>query len=159
MTEVSKDISLAQRKIIQGVFIISTRSGEKINAMTAAWVSRASFTPPIITVSVGKTRYTHDLISASGVFAVHVLGHEHIAIGKHFGLKSGRKTDKFAGMDYETKATGSPIIKDCLSWMDCKTVGEIDAGDHTLFVGEVLAAGVIKEDGVPLAYERDSFYK
>lgn len=159
MSEASKEISLAQRKIIQGVFVISTRAGEKINAMTAAWVSRASFTPPIITVSVGKTRYTHDLISASGVFAVHVLGHEHIHIGKHFGLKSGRKTDKFAVIDYETKTTGSPIIRDCLSWMDCKAIGQIDAGDHTVFVGEVLEAGVIKEDGVPLAYERESFYK
>lgn len=155
--EVKPEISHAQKHIIHGVYIISTKLGDKVNALTAAWVARASFVPPLITVSVGKTRYSHDMIAKSGVFAVNVLGPENINHGKHFGLKTGKKTDKFEGIDYDTKVTGSPILKDCISWLDCKVVGTHDAGDHTLFIGEVLDGGVIRE-GKALIYDRDSFY-
>lgn len=155
---IKQEISLAQRHIVHGVYVISTRLGEKVNAMTAAWVGRASFEPPLITVAIGKTRYSHDMIQESGVFAVNVLGADNIATGKHFGLKSGRKTDKFAGVGYDTKTTGSPILRDCIAWMDCKAVSHHDAGDHTIFIGEVLEAGVLREAST-LVYDKESFYK
>lgn len=155
----SPEISHALKKIIHGVYVISTRHEGRVNAMTAAWVARASFEPPLITVSVGTGRFSHDMIKGSGVFAVNVLGPDNIETGKHFGLKTGRKTDKFAGIEYDTKATGSPILKDCLSWIDCKVVSYHEAGDHTLFIGEVIDGGVLREDAPTLIYDRDSFYK
>ncbi|MBI5493030.1 MAG: flavin reductase [Deltaproteobacteria bacterium] len=156
---VKPEVSHAQKYILNGVFVISTKLGDRVNAMTAAWVSRASFDPPLITVSIGKTRFSHDMIKDSGVFAVNVLGPEHIQTGKHFGLKTGRKTDKFAGMDYDVKATGSPILKDCIAWMDCRVVSSHDAGDHTLFIGEVVDGGVVKEGSAPLVYDKEGFFK
>ena len=72
--------------------------------------------------------------------------------GKRFGLKTGRKTDKFEGLDYETKVTGAPVLKECLAWLDCRVVSYHDAGDHTLFIGEVLDAGVRREGDKPLLY-------
>lgn len=155
---VKPEVSLAQRKIVHGVYVISTRLGERVNAMTAAWVARASFEPPLITVAVGKTRYSHDMIRDSGVFAVNVLGEDNIPAGKHFGLKSGRKTDKFEGVEYDTSVTGSPILRDALAWMDCKVVSFHDAGDHTIFIGEVLEGGVNRDEPT-LIYDKESFYK
>jgi len=99
------------------------------------------------------------MIRDSGVFAVNVLGHDNIETGRHFGLKTGRKTDKFAGVDYDTKATGCPILKDAIAWMDCKVVSFHDAGDHTLFIGEVIDGGVLKEDAKGIIYEKESFFK
>ncbi len=154
---VKPEISLALRRIIHGVYVISTKNEGKVNAMTAAWVARASFDPPLITISVGNTRHSHGMIKNSGVFAVNVLSAENIPTGKHFGLKSGKKTDKFAGVDYDVKATGSPILKDCIAWMDCKVVSSMEAGDHTLFIGEVLDAGVIRE-AQTLIYDKEKFY-
>lgn len=159
MEQVKPEISAAQHKIIHGVYVISTKLGDKVNAMTAAWVARASFSPPLITVSVGKTRFSHDMIKASGIFAINVLGPDNIDVGKHYGLKSGRKTDKFDGVEYDTKATGSPILRGCVAWMDCKVVGSLDAGDHTLFIGEVLDAGVLRNDTPTLIYDRDVFFR
>lgn len=156
---IKPEISRAQRKIIHGVYVISTKLNDRVNAMTAAWVARASFDPPLITVSVGRTRFTHDMIKGSGVFAVNVLSPDAMATGKHFGMKSGKKTDKFAGVEYFTSVTGSPILKDCIAWMDCAVVSLCDAGDHTLFIGEVLDGGVLSEDATTLIYDRDSFYK
>lgn len=159
MEQVKPEISAAQKNIIHGVYVISTKLGDKVNAMTAAWVARASFSPPLITVSIGKTRFSHDMIKASGVFAINVLGPDNIDVGKHYGLKSGKKTDKFAGVEYDTKTTGSPILRDCIAWMDCKVVGSLDAGDHTLFIGEVLDAGVMAVDTSTLIYDRDIFFR
>ena len=154
---VKPEVSLAQRKIIHGVYVISTVLKGRVNAMTAAWVARASFDPPLITVSVGKTRFSHDMIKESGVFALNCLGPDNVDIARRFGLKSGRKTDKFKGVEYDTKTTGSPVLRDALAWMDCKVVSHHDAGDHTLFVGEVLDGGVLGEGGT-LAYDREAIY-
>lgn len=156
---IKPDISHAERKIVHGVYVISTRHEDRINAMTAAWVARASFDPPLVTISVGKTRFTHDMIKGSGVFAVNVLSPDVISTARHFGLKSGRKTDKFEGVDYFTSVTGSPILKDCVAWMDCKVATVCDAGDHTLFIGEVLDGGVLREGAATLIYDKETFYK
>ena len=157
MVSIKPEVSRAQRKIINGIYVVSTRLGDRINAMTASWVCRASFSPPLLTVSIGKTRHTHDLIAASGVFAVHALGPDQIDVAKRFGLKTGGKTDKFAGVEYTTRVTGSPILKDCIAWIDCRVVAGHDAGDHTLFIGEMLDGEVVRD--VPtVLYDRESFY-
>jgi len=159
VSSVKEEISRAQALITHGVYVISTVHEGRANALTAAWVSRASFVPPLVTVSVGKTRFSHDMIRKAGIFAINILGPEDIDMGKHFGLKTGRKTDKFAGIEYVTKATGAPVLVKCDAWLDCRVASIHDAGDHTLFVGEVLDAGVRREGSRPLVYERGSFFK
>ncbi|WKZ33324.1 MAG: flavin reductase family protein [Thermodesulfobacteriota bacterium] len=159
MSSVKEEISKAQGLISHGVYVISTVHEGRANALTAAWVARASFVPPLVTVSVGKARFSHDLIRDAGIFAVNILGPEDVSIGKHFGLKTGRKTDKFAGIEYEIKATGAPVLVECAAWLDCRVASSHDAGDHTLFIGEVLEAGVRRQGAKPLIYERENFFK
>jgi flavin reductase (DIM6/NTAB) family NADH-FMN oxidoreductase RutF len=156
---IKPEISSAERKILHGVFVISTRLNDRVNAMTAAWVCRASFEPPLVTISIGKTRFSHDMIMDSGVFAVNVLGEDGIETGRHFGLKTGKKTDKFMNVRYATKATGCPILLDAIAWMDCRVASYHDAGDHTLFIGEVLDGGVEREGIKPLVYDKEGFYR
>ncbi len=155
---VKKEISEALHRITHGVYVISAKHSNKINAMTAAWVARASFVPPLVTVAVGKTRYSHDLIKAGGVFAVNILGAEEIKTGKHFGLTTGRNVDKFRDVIYDTKVTGSPILKDVIAWLDCKVISHHDTGDHTLFIGEVLDGGMLKDEE-PIVYKKEVFFK
>lgn len=154
---VKKEITEAMRKITHGVYVISTKADDKVNALTAAWVAHASFNPPLVSIAVGKTRYTHDLIKKAGVFAINILGKGEIPIGKHFGLTSGKNVDKFSNIEYESKVTGSPILKDALAFLDCRVVSSLEAGDHTIFVGEVLEAGILKDED-PLVYQRRDFF-
>jgi flavin reductase (DIM6/NTAB) family NADH-FMN oxidoreductase RutF len=158
MASIKEEVSKAQKYIAHGVYVISTVHEGRVNALTAAWVARASFVPPLITVSIGKTRFSHGMILDSGVFAVSILAPDEIEMGRHFGLKTGRKTDKFEGIDYETRVTGSPILKKCIAWLDCKVVSFHDAGDHTIFIGEVLDGGVNREGASTLIYDRESFF-
>lgn len=159
MSAVKEEISKAQKYVTHGVYVISTAHNGRLNALTAAWVARASFVPPLITVSVGTARFSHEMIKESGIFAVSILGPEDIELGKQFGLKTGRKTDKFEGVDYEIKTTGAPVLMGCIAWLDCKVASYHEAGDHTIFIGEVVDAGTRREGARPLAYEREDFFK
>ncbi len=150
-------IEKAFRQIQNGVFVITTRNEDRVNGMTAVWVARSSFKPPLLSVSIGKSRFSHDMINKSKVFAVNILSEKQIAEGKYFGFKSGRTTDKFKGVEYTTGKTGSPILKGIAGYFDCMVVNSCDAGDHTIFVGEVLDAEVY-ENNLPLLYRHDDFF-
>lgn len=145
------------RKIQSGLFIVTTKSGDRINGLTVAWLSRASIEPPMVSVSIGITRYTHELIKESGVFAVNILKEGQTDIAKHFGFHSGKNINKFEKISYEVSSTGSPILKDVAGYLDCKVVRSCIAGDHTIFIGEVIAGGTTP-DSNPMLYKHEDFF-
>ena len=137
------DIDRAFNVQIRGVMVITTKWGGKLNGMSAAWVSRASEQPFLVMASVYKKNYSHDLIQNSRIFAVNYLveGQQNLAI--HFGKQSGREVDKFRKVLYSTDKTGAPILKDCLAFLDCRVINQMDSGDHTIFLGKVLSGKVV----------------
>ena len=144
--------------LVQGVYVVTTRLGDRVNGMTAAWVSQLSFSPLLVMVSIAPPRYSHDLIKESGVFAINVLTSEQVDLGKRFGYKSGRKVDKFAGLDYLTGVTGAPILPQAYAFLELKLVDTFPAGDHTLFIGEVLDAKVLHPQAQPLIFVKSEFF-
>jgi flavin reductase (DIM6/NTAB) family NADH-FMN oxidoreductase RutF len=144
--------------LVQGVYVVTTRLGDRVNGMTAAWVSQVSFSPLLVMVSIAPPRYSHDLIKESGVFAINVLTSEQVDLGKRFGYKSGRKVDKFAGLDYLTGVTGAPILPQAYAFLELKLVDTFPAGDHTLFIGEVLDAKVLHPQAQPLIFVKSEFF-
>ena len=141
----------AERKLISGVFVIGSKRKNKVNALTAVWVSRVSFNPSLVMASIGEGRYTLDMIKESKVFSVNILGKSQVDAVKHFGFQSGRNANKFEKIDYETSKTGSPLLKDCIAWMDCEVVGEYKTGDHVIFIGKVVDEKVLSDEE-PLKY-------
>lgn len=131
--------------IPQGVSIITTQTEGKRNGMAASWVSRVAEQPFLVMVSIWHNNYSNELIKKSRIFAVNILKAGQKEVAKHFGQKSGRTVDKFQNVLYETKKTGAPILQDCLGYLDCRLHSLLEAGDHTLFVGEVVEAGFQKK--------------
>ncbi|MEM3522697.1 MAG: flavin reductase family protein [Candidatus Bathyarchaeia archaeon] len=144
-------------KILNGVAIVTSKMDNKINGLSVAWITQVSFQPPLVAVSIGKTKYTHEMIKNSKVFAVSILYEGQVDVAKHFGLRSGKEIDKFLNIPYETKITGAPILKDCLAYIDCKLEASFDIGDHTIFVGKILDAG-IKQNKKPLIYNPKDYW-
>lgn len=144
--------------LVHGVYVVTTRLGDKVNGMTAAWVSQVSLNPLLIMASIAPARYSHNLIKESGIFAINVLTIEQVELGKRFGFKSGRKIDKFAGLDYLTAATGAPILPQAYAYLDLKLVHTFDAGDHSLFVGEVVEAKILHPQSRPLVFNKNDFF-
>jgi flavin reductase (DIM6/NTAB) family NADH-FMN oxidoreductase RutF len=149
---------IAFTALVHGVYIITTASGTRVNGMTASWVSQVSLNPLLLMVSIAPSRYTHDLIKESEVFAVNVLTADQVDLGKRFGFASGRRVDKFAGLDFITAATGSPILPQAYAYFDARLVGTFPAGDHTLFVGEVVAAKILHPEIQPLVFSKKDFF-
>lgn len=139
--------SKALYKIGYGMYIVSSKKGNKINAQIANTVFQITSEPPTVAVSINRNNLTWDYINASGVFGVSVVCQEAplAFIGK-FGFKSGRDTDKFAGVNYKLGQTGAPLVLDNTnSYMEAKVTNRMDMGTHTVFVGELVDADVLNE--------------
>ncbi len=144
--------------LVHGVYVVTTRLDDTVNGMTAAWVSQVSLKPLLVMVSIAPPRYSHKLIEESGIFAVNVLTRDQVELGKRFGYRSGRKVDKFSGLQYSTAATGAPILPQAYAYLDLRLVQTFPAGDHTLFVGEVVDAKILHPQAQPLVFKKSDFF-
>jgi len=123
--------------------VLATVSGEKDNIITLAMCHVFSFRPPLLGIGVGPRRYSHGLLKASKDFAVNIPSRHMVAAVELCGTKSGRKVDKFqaAGLTREkAERVSAPLIAECPVNIECVKVKELETGDHTWFVGEIVAA-------------------
>jgi flavin reductase (DIM6/NTAB) family NADH-FMN oxidoreductase RutF len=143
----------ALRHLTHGVYVLGTRRGRQSNAMTASWVMQTSERPPCVAVAVRDDRYSHDLILESETFALSVLRDDQVDVATHFSDTSGEYYDKLQGVPYGLTPGGSPFLLDCLAYLDCKVMGTVRAGEHTVIVGEVTAGDTLDDDNYPLIYD------
>ncbi|MER5423640.1 flavin reductase [Streptosporangium roseum] len=123
-----------------GVVIVTTGTpGGGWHGMTASSFSSVSVDPPLVLVCLARSTRTHRLIQERGTFAVSVLGRDQAELGRRFAGRD-RTPDRFAGAAWTTGVTGSPVLADSTGWLDCRVAHAHPGGDHTIFVGEVLAA-------------------
>jgi flavin reductase (DIM6/NTAB) family NADH-FMN oxidoreductase RutF/rubredoxin len=143
----------AFRTISYGIYIVTSRKGDKINGQTADTVFQITPAPRTVAVSINRQNLTHEYISYSGVFGVSVLAKDApLNLVGTFGFKSGRDTDKFSGVNYKLGETNVPIILDnTLAYLEAKVIDRVELSTHTLFIGEAVAAEIIKE-GEPMTY-------
>ena len=102
--------------------------------------------------AVRDDRYTHDIILESGTFALSVLREDQVNVAVHFAETSGEYHDKLHGIPYGQSQGGSPVLLDCLAYLDCRVLDTARAGDHTVFIGEVTAGESYGRD-YPLLYD------
>lgn len=136
---------VVSKGILHGVYIVTARFRDEINGMTAAWVSQVSMRPLLLLASIAPIRYTHGLVEKARYFAINTLPEDRQDLARHFGFKSGRKVDKFEGLSFFDAPNGSPVLNDAMAYLECGLVDSVVAGDHTLFIGEVVAGKILKE--------------
>jgi flavin reductase (DIM6/NTAB) family NADH-FMN oxidoreductase RutF len=134
---------LYSRHFVHPVTLLSVSDGEVENVATMAWVSAVSSNPPLLMVAVSPKRYSHNLVLRAREFAVIVLSSEQKHLATLAGTISGSNTNKwempeFSSLKKEPSRIKAPLLKNCLANMECKLVNSVTAGDHTLFIGEVL---------------------
>lgn len=125
------------------MLVTSTDRMGKANIVTLAWSMPTSFDPPQVAISVSPQRYSHKLIEESGEFVVNVPTIEITREVLLCGRTTGRRHDKFKEASLTAlpaKKVRAPIIKECVAHLECKLVQKMTTGDHTIFIGEVLAA-------------------
>jgi flavin reductase (DIM6/NTAB) family NADH-FMN oxidoreductase RutF len=126
-----------------GVTVITTHGDAGAYGMTANAFSSVSLDPPLVLVCVISGTTGAETIERNGVFAVNVLGTHQEPISRYFASRerpSGR--DAFRDVPHFTAVTGSPILERAAAYLDCWLDTRHEAGDHLIFIGEVVALGV-----------------
>jgi len=141
----------AMSQYAAGVTVITTVYQDKPIGITATAFSSLSLDPPLVMVNLSKKLFTHQVVLESGVFAVNMLKSSQKKLGMRFAGMIPGVEDRFEGLDVKTAVTGSPILTASLAWVDCRVWATYAGGDHTIFVGEVVAVNASNESS-PLVY-------
>lgn len=129
-------------KIPNALALIGSASGEEWNGMTASWISQLSMEPVIIGVGIDNKAVTHRLIDEGGSFTVNLWDSEDTKPFVKFSKPAERDGNTLNGRPVKTATTGAPVFEEAIAWMDCEVRQAINLGTHTLFLGEIVDAGI-----------------
>lgn len=134
-----------------GVYIISTLDGARPTGCVANSTMQITSSPATIAVSMNHDNYTNSCIKASGKFAVSILSEQAdpSLIGT-FGFQSGKDIDKFEGVEVVEKE-GVSVVADACAYVVCKVIDTMETSTHTVFLGEVIDADILKKEE-PMTY-------
>ena len=117
--------------------------GEEVNGFTTCWVSQASFEPQQVVVAVRRDQRTHDLVESGGVFSLNFLDTSQEDLARRFTGPLEHEDGTVGGSPYARgEATGAPLFEEAFAHLECRVVGKMEAGDHTVYLGEVVAASL-----------------
>ena len=146
------------RQFPYGLYAVTVASGGEEHAMTANWVTQAAFEPPMVAVAVENTSKTIALMRDSHHFAISVLQQGQRDLAGKLGRNSEQSPQKLKGIKTKpAPVSGVPVLADCLGWVECRVVATLPSGDHTLVLGEVVAAGIEHDAGVALTLQEAGF--
>ncbi|MFX1282656.1 MAG: flavin reductase family protein [Promethearchaeota archaeon] len=147
------------------VVLVSCTNEKTTNIITIAWTGVVCSRPPLISVSIRPSRYSHELISDSREFVVNIPTIKQLEGVKLCGTKTGRDMNKWHACGFTPEKAikvSVPLIRECPVNVECKVVKTLpDMGTHTIFIGEVQAIHVDPQlnsilDVAPLCYSPKS---
>lgn len=140
-----------------GVTIVTTKLGEHSHGLTANAVSSVSLEPTLILVCVDHTSDTYQLLKESGAFCVNMLGADQASLSQHFATKHADAKHRMSGVAYREGVTGAPILDGVIAYLDCRVWQVFTAGDHDIFIGEVVDLWHNPDDPDPLVFYRGKY--
>ena len=129
------------------VLVTSVGKTGKPNIITLAWAMPASINPPLVAISVSPRRHSHTLIEETKEFVVNIPTMDLLDQTVRCGTSSGRNHDKFKETGLTAlpgKKVKAPLIEECVGHLECRLHSQFVAGDHTIFLGEIVHAQVDK---------------
>lgn len=141
-----------------GLYIVGSRDGDRRNGMTLNWATQVSSGPKLLAIAVEKPAFTHELISAGRVFSLCIVDREDRAIVRKFTkpVEVDTEARTLNGFPYHDGRTGAPILDQAVAYLECEVRNDVDLGDHTLFVGEIVDAGFQRSEDTPVLRMEDT---
>jgi flavin reductase (DIM6/NTAB) family NADH-FMN oxidoreductase RutF len=140
-----------------GLYVVTVAHDGDEHAMTANWLTQAAFEPPMVAVAIENTSKTIGMIRDAHHFAINLLLTGQRELAGKLGRTSDQAPQKLKGVKTKpAPVSQTPVLADCLGWVECRVVATLPAGDHTLVLGEVVGAGV-EHDGTALTLEEAGF--
>jgi flavin reductase (DIM6/NTAB) family NADH-FMN oxidoreductase RutF len=133
--------------------LVGTNVNGKPNYMTAAWVTVACMSPPMVCVAINHARHTMKGIDENGTFSLNIASTQQAIETDHCGLVSGARADKSKVFDsfYGSLKT-APMANECPVNIECEVFKSVDCGSHELYIGEITEVYVSEDcmkDGKP----------
>jgi flavin reductase (DIM6/NTAB) family NADH-FMN oxidoreductase RutF len=124
------------RRFPAPVAVVTTEvDGERFGLTVGSLVS-LSLEPPLVGISIGRDSSSHEPIRLAGGWTASLLAATQADVAQHFARSGIPPVALWIGVDVRDGARG-PLVQDALGWIECRTVVEHEAGDHTIFIGEV----------------------
>jgi flavin reductase (DIM6/NTAB) family NADH-FMN oxidoreductase RutF len=142
MTIDAETINRVTWKIPNALALVGSRAGDQWNAMTTSWITQLSMEPVLIGIGVDNTAVTHRLISEGGSFTVNLWSSQDTKVFVKFSKPARKEGDTLNGRPVREATTGAPVFEEAIAWMDCAVRRSLDLGTHTLFIGEIVDAGI-----------------
>ena len=130
---------------VPAVMVSCQRGDEKPNIITVAWAGTICSDPAMVSISVRKERYSHNIIKESGEFVINLTTKRLCRATDYCGVRSGKDTDKFADMHLTPEKSvkiNAPAIKESPVNIECKVKQVLELGSHDMFIAEVMAVNV-----------------
>jgi flavin reductase (DIM6/NTAB) family NADH-FMN oxidoreductase RutF len=129
-------------KIPNALALVGSRAGDEWNAMTTSWITQLAMEPVLIGVGVDNSALTHRLISDGGSFTVNLWSADNTRVFVKFSKPAKFEDMTLNGRAIREGATGAPVFEEAIAYLDCTVRHTHNLGSHTLFIGEVVDAGV-----------------
>ncbi|HEX4599911.1 MAG TPA: flavin reductase family protein [Gemmatimonadales bacterium] len=145
------DVQQVLRHFPCGLAALTVKHAGEEHGMTASWVIQTSVQPPMVGVAVQNASQTIGMVRDAHHFALSVFQEGQRELAAKLGRASSLAPHKLKGIKTKpAPVSGAPLLVDALGWVECRVVATLPSGDHTLVLGEVVAAGVEHADARPL---------
>ncbi|EFQ82781.1 flavin reductase-like protein [Aeromicrobium marinum DSM 15272] len=144
-------------RFASGVTVVTTVTGGVHHAMTASAFTSVSLDPPQVLVCSDRSSRFHDAVVESGVWGISILTEAGERVSARFARKGRPLDSQFDGVPYRTGELGVPLLDGALAWLECRTRAVHDGGDHSILLGDVVAAGTADVEDAPLVYYRSHY--
>ncbi|NJK82069.1 MAG: flavin reductase family protein [Chloroflexaceae bacterium] len=141
-------------RFASGVTVVTTTFEGRLAGLTVSSFTSLSLKPTLILVCVAHHTDSHSVLEQADQFAVNVLAEDQSYLSQRFASLS---EEKFVAGSYTLSARGLPLLNGVLATLECTTYSRLPGGDHSIFVGEVVASHVY--EGQPLLYYRAGYYQ
>lgn len=129
------------RLLSNGVYILTSRSGEQLGAATITWISQASFHPPLLMAALRRESNVYRCLSASRIAALHIVGRHQQSIAQRFFSPTRGTQGELNGEPYRDGKTSAPILGNLPDYLECKVIDiREEPGDHAIVLLEVIEA-------------------
>jgi flavin reductase (DIM6/NTAB) family NADH-FMN oxidoreductase RutF len=134
------------RLLTNGMYVITSRSGERYGAATITWVSQASFKPPLLMVALRKDGSAYQCIVESRVAVLHVLDVGQRDLAQKFFAATEQSEGLLNGEPHREGKTRAPILENLGAYLECRVVEIVEKhGDHAVVILEAVEAEVRKD--------------
>ena len=142
-----------------GLYVLGSRNGDQRNAMTLNEAMQVSSDPKVIAVGIATNSFTHELVIGGSTFSLNILAREDSAVIRKFVKPVEATSETLNGFAYHERSTGSPILDIAVAYLDCRVINAVPAGNHTLFLGEVVEAAFQRDEQIPVLRMEDTRMK